>query len=158
MLVAQSCLTLCDTMDCSPPGSSVHGILQARIKDWVAILFSRGCSWPKDWTWVSCIADSFFTIWLDGKEPTVQYWLNRKALFDHFCCSHAKLCLTQWLAACQPPLATPLTTLTMILSPIWILDVLLPALVFSLWHLRLLNFFTSQHCEGRHLCLFCSLL
>ena len=42
MLVAQSCLTLCDTMDCSPPGSSVHGILQARILEWVAIPFSRG--------------------------------------------------------------------------------------------------------------------
>ena len=40
--VAQSCLTLCDPMDCSPPGSSVHGILQARILEWVAISFSRG--------------------------------------------------------------------------------------------------------------------
>ena len=40
MKVAQSCLTLCDPMDCSPPGSSVHGILQARILEWVAILFS----------------------------------------------------------------------------------------------------------------------
>ena len=43
MLVSQSCLTLCDPMDCSPPGSSVHGILQARILEWVAILFFRGC-------------------------------------------------------------------------------------------------------------------
>ena len=52
MLVAQSCLTLCDPMDCSPPGSSVHGILQARILEWVAIPFSRSSSWPRDWTWV----------------------------------------------------------------------------------------------------------
>ena len=44
VLVAQSCLTLCDPMDCSPPGSSVHGILQARILEWVAIPFSRGPS------------------------------------------------------------------------------------------------------------------
>ena len=51
----QSCLTLCDPMDCSPPGSSVHGIPQARILEWVAIPSSRGCSWPGDWTWVSCI-------------------------------------------------------------------------------------------------------
>ena len=42
VLVAQSCPTLCDPMDCSPPGSSVHGIFQARILEWVAISFSRG--------------------------------------------------------------------------------------------------------------------
>ena len=46
--VAQSCLTLCDPMDCSLPGSSVHGILQARILEWVAISFSRGSSQPRD--------------------------------------------------------------------------------------------------------------
>ena len=48
--VAQSCPTLCDPMDCNLPGSSVHGILQARILEWVAISFSRGSSWPRDWT------------------------------------------------------------------------------------------------------------
>ena len=48
---------------CSLPGSSVHGILQARIREWVAISFSRGSSWPKNWTWVSCIAGRFFTNW-----------------------------------------------------------------------------------------------
>ena len=50
VLVAQSCLTLCDPMDCSLPGSSVHGILQARILQGVAISFSRGFSQPRDWT------------------------------------------------------------------------------------------------------------
>ena len=50
-------------MDCSLPGSSVHEILQARILEWVAIPFSRGSSWPRDWTWVSCIAGRCFTIW-----------------------------------------------------------------------------------------------
>ena len=49
-LVAQLRLTLCDPMDCSPPGSSVHGISQARILEWVAISFSSGSSWPRDWT------------------------------------------------------------------------------------------------------------
>ena len=49
-------------MDCSLPGSSVHGILQARILEWVAIPFSKGCSQPTDRTQVSCIADGFFTI------------------------------------------------------------------------------------------------
>ena len=62
VLVAQSCPTLCDPMDCSPRGSSVHGIFQARILEWVAISFSRGSCWPRDWTWVSCIAGRFLTI------------------------------------------------------------------------------------------------
>ena len=60
--VAQSWPTLFDPMDCSPPGSSVHGILQARILEWVAIPFSRGSSWLRDRTCVSCIAGRFFTI------------------------------------------------------------------------------------------------
>ena len=60
-LAAHSCPTLCDSMDCSPPGFSVHGILQARIREWVAILFSRGSSQPRDWTWVSHIAGRFLT-------------------------------------------------------------------------------------------------
>ena len=67
VLVAQSCLTLWDPMDCGPPGSSVHGIFQARILEWIAILFSRGSSWPRDQTWVSCIAGRFFTIWATGE-------------------------------------------------------------------------------------------
>ena len=61
VLVAQSCPALCDPMDYSPPGSSVHGILQARILEWVAMPFSRGSS-PKDRTWVSSNAGRFFTI------------------------------------------------------------------------------------------------
>ena len=55
VLFAQLCPTLCDPMDCIPPGSSVHGILQARILEWVVISFSRGSSQPKDRTCVSCI-------------------------------------------------------------------------------------------------------
>ena len=62
VLAAQSCLTLCDSMDCNPPGSLVHGILQARILEWISIPFSRGSSWPKDQTLVSCITGVFFTI------------------------------------------------------------------------------------------------
>ena len=63
VLVAQSCPLLRDPMDCSPPGSSAHGILQAIILEWIAIPSSRGSSWHRDQTWVSCIADRFFTIW-----------------------------------------------------------------------------------------------
>ena len=61
--VAQSCPTLCDPMDCSLPGSSVHGIFQARILEWVAISFSRRPSQPRDWTWVSWTAGRIFTAW-----------------------------------------------------------------------------------------------
>ena len=55
VLVAQLCLTLCDPIDCSPPDSSVHGILQAKILEWVSIFFSRGSSLPRDETCVSYI-------------------------------------------------------------------------------------------------------
>ena len=54
--VAQSYLTLCNPTDCSPPSSSVHGISQARILEWVAISLSRGSSWPRDRTCASCIS------------------------------------------------------------------------------------------------------
>ena len=72
VLVAHSCLTLYGPMNCSPPGSSVHGILQARILEWVAIPFSRQSSWPREHTWVSCIAGGFFTFWTTRE---VQYIL-----------------------------------------------------------------------------------
>ena len=61
VLIAQLCLTLCDPMDCSPPGSSICRILQARILEWIAIPFSKRSSWPRDQTHVSCVADRFFT-------------------------------------------------------------------------------------------------
>ena len=66
----QQCPTPCNLMDCSPPGSSVHGILQARILEWVAISFSRGSSQPRDQTQVSCVSYSasiFFTTEPPGK-------------------------------------------------------------------------------------------
>ena len=61
VLVSWSCVTFCDPMDCSLLGSSVHGILQARILEWVAIPFSRGSSRHRDQIRVSCITGSFFT-------------------------------------------------------------------------------------------------
>ena len=62
VLVAQSCPTLCNPMDCSLPVSSAHGISLARVLEWVAISFSRGSSRPRDRTWVSCIAGRHFTV------------------------------------------------------------------------------------------------
>ena len=60
VLVTQLCPTLCDPMDCSPPGSSVQGISQARILEWIAISFSRRSSQPRDQTWVSGITGRLF--------------------------------------------------------------------------------------------------
>ena len=76
VLVTQSCLIFCDPTNCSPPGSSVHGILQARILEWVAICFSRGSSQSRDQTQVSCIAGRLFTIWAT-MEPT---WISSRYL------------------------------------------------------------------------------
>ena len=62
--VAQLCPTRCNPMDCSPPGSSLHGILQARVLEWVAISFSRGSSRLRDRTRISCAAGRRFNLWV----------------------------------------------------------------------------------------------
>ena len=62
-----------DSVDCSPPGSPVHGILQARILEWVAISFSRGSSWSRNWTRVSCIAGRWFTNWATREACSVPF-------------------------------------------------------------------------------------
>ena len=69
--VAKLCPTLCNPVDCSPPGSSVHGISQSRILEWIPIPFSRGSSWPRDQTCVSCLACGFFTTVPPGKPTKV---------------------------------------------------------------------------------------
>ena len=82
----QSCPTLWDSMDCSPPGSNVHGILQARILDWVPMSFSRGSSLPGEWTCiscVSCIAGRFFTHWVTCEAQKKGYW--SVILFSCYC-------------------------------------------------------------------------
>ena len=66
---------LCDTMHCRLPGTSDHGILQARILDWAATPFSTGSSWPRDGTWFSCIADRFFTVWTTREAPRIPEWV-----------------------------------------------------------------------------------
>ena len=71
--VTQSCLTLCDLMDCSLPRSSICGIFQARILEWAATAFSRRSSWPSDWTQVSHIVGRRFTVWATRE---VAVWLN----------------------------------------------------------------------------------
>ena len=78
MLSLKSCSTLCNSMDCSPPGFSVHGILQAKILEWVAMPSSKGSSRPRE-TQVSGLAGRFFSI-----------WATREAQFSH---SYTKLSL-----------------------------------------------------------------
>ena len=102
--VTQSCPTLCDPVDCSSPGSSIHGILQVRILEWVAISFSRGSSQPRDWTWVPRIAGRHFNLWAtrEAKGSTwmqSQKWQNdlctfpRKTIQYH---RNPSLCPNQW--------------------------------------------------------------
>ena len=76
----QSCLTLHDPMDCSPPGSSVHGILQARILEWVAMLSSGGSFQPRDRTQVSSIAGGFFIIW--ATREAQECWVGSLSLLQ----------------------------------------------------------------------------
>ena len=83
MLVTQLCLILCNPMNCSLPDSSVHGILQARILEWVAVPFSRGSSQPRDQTQVSCIAGRFFLL---AEPPMYTYiycnlaWISKRKI------------------------------------------------------------------------------
>ena len=72
VLIAQSCPTLCNPKDCSPPDSSVHGILQAKILQWVVIPFFRGSSGPRDQTWVSL--SLFFFYQLEANHLTILQW------------------------------------------------------------------------------------
>ena len=73
---------LCDSVDYSPPGSSVHRILQARILECVAILLSRGSSRPRDLTQVSCIAGGFFTFWTTKEAPVLTQPTQREKASD----------------------------------------------------------------------------
>ena len=100
VLVAQSCLTLCNPMDCSPPDFSVHGILQARILEWVAIPFSRESSRLRDRSQVSCIAGRFFTIWATREAHVLSCSSFAVQLLN---C--VWLFATPWIAACQASLS-----------------------------------------------------
>ena len=70
-MLNQSCSTLCDPVDCSPPGSSVHGVFQARMLEWVVISSSRGSSPPMNQNHISCMVDRFFTTVPPGKPMRV---------------------------------------------------------------------------------------
>ena len=102
----------CNPMNCSPSGSSVHGIFQAKILEWVAIAFSRGSSWPRDWTQVSCMqADSLLSELPMNSHVTnthnklswkdIFFKIKSSMLLSHF--SPVRLCATPQTAAPQAP-------------------------------------------------------
>ena len=123
VLVAQLCPTICNPMDCSLPGSSVHGILQAGTLEWVSISFSRGSSWLRDWMQVSCIARGFFITWAYREAPICmmippnifqflyQIWIFtfcndlKTRYFVIQLLSHVQFFVTPWTAACQASLS-----------------------------------------------------
>ena len=105
--------TLHNPMDCNLPGSSVHGISQARILEWVTILFSRGSSWPRDQTWDSCIAGRFFTLW-----TTREALFNMEPVSSVQSLSHVRLFAAPWTASCQSSLS--ITNSQSLLKPMYI--------------------------------------
>ena len=85
--VSFSVVSDCNPMDYSPPISSVHGIFQARILEWIAIPFSRGSSWPRVWTWVLCITGRVFIVWatrevLLKNRPAFLFSISQLVLVD----------------------------------------------------------------------------
>ena len=106
-LLTKTCLILWDPMDCSPPGSSVHGISQARILEWVAISFSRAPSWPKDWIQVSCTEGRFFIVW-----ATVVQFSSVQSL------SHVWLFAAPWIAGRQASLSITISRTSLRLTSI----------------------------------------
>ena len=93
---AQSCLTLCNPMDSSPPSSFIHGISQAGILELVAISFSKGSSWPKDRTHIPCVSCS-------GRWVLYQLSHQGLCMLNHFI--HVQIFATLWTVACQAPLS-----------------------------------------------------
>ena len=84
-MCAQLCPTLCNPMDCNPPGSSVHGIFQPRVLEQVAISYSRGSSQPRDQTCVSCIAGRSFITESTGKPRTQLFLSKSRSLYFITC-------------------------------------------------------------------------
>ena len=100
------CVWLFDPMDCSPPGSSVHGIFQATVLEWVAISFSRGSSWLRDQTWVSHIVGRRFTIWAIREAPYLYIFFIK----NKNCCIKLQKHLGRGKIYNQPPMVAKIET------------------------------------------------
>ena len=95
LLVDKSCPTLLELHGCdSSPGSSVHGILQAKTLEWGAISFSRGSFWPRDWTQASCTAGRSFTVWATREALKWQRLLKRCRQLNRDCMKWGRPCRT----------------------------------------------------------------
>ena len=92
--VAELCLTLCDSMDCSPPGFSVHGVFQVRILEWVAISYPRGSFWPRDPTHVSCVSCIGREILHHCATWEAQFWLE----YSWFTTLASLRCTAKWIS------------------------------------------------------------
>ena len=89
-ILSLNCVQLfCDSMDWSPSGSSVHGFSQARILEWVVISFSKGSSWPRGWTHVSCIDQQVFYRWTTREAPKmwIEVCISTRVLISPDFCS-----------------------------------------------------------------------
>ena len=98
----QSCPTLCNSTDCSPPGFSLHGILQARILVWVAMSSSRGSSQSRDQTCISCIAGRFFTAEQSGKPNSTKEMMPKQQITHPpplACLNQLLLILCSWTSS-----------------------------------------------------------
>ena len=126
MLVTQSCLTLCDPMDCSPVGSSVHGILQAKILEWVAISFSRESSQPRDWTQVSRIAGRLFTDWATRETPLICLMAFKKVLLQFYFWFLSDLLSTEIICSDHSCFYSQLWFIIMVVTPL---------IIFTRWPL-----------------------
>ena len=93
----QKCPTPCDPMDCSPSDSSVHGILQAIILEWVAISFSRGSSWPRDWSWSLNFSAYFLLQWVTFilflNLLKLIWWTSTWSILENFCMLVRRMCI-----------------------------------------------------------------
>ena len=94
--VKKACPILCNLIDCSLPGSTVHGIFQTRILERIAISFSRKSSWPRDWSRVSRIIGRQFTIWATREVPKENINLGWKTHFDLFFQDSLDSCGVNW--------------------------------------------------------------
>ena len=132
LLVTQSCPTLCNPMDCSPPGSLVHGIFQARIWKWVTIPFSRTSSWPRAWSLVSCIA-----IW-DTREAPYHKLITHLILLSflkHWLSGFQAIMFSLLFLSYQYPFSLPFTS-TSHLSDVSTMEFLSSILTFILIYPR----------------------
>ena len=128
VLVPQLCLTLCDPMNCSLLASSVHGILQARILEWVASSFSRGSSWLRDQTQVSHIAGRFVTIWATGKPyylQSVEFLEPNNAFYLLFASNSSRMhfsvsfCSNACFSFCMPACLLSCFTRVQLFAALW---------------------------------------